>query len=266
MPALGSSAGLCRSVTNQAYRRTVTVDTPGKRVRPNRPVERAAARAVTAVFEDANFLVQAVDGANDIGKDLYVDVTEAGRVTGELIAVQVKGGGSYRRKGGYAIPFSADDLALWATSTVPVIGIVHDPDGGWLHWVNLTAWARAQTTPPSPMEVLVASTWRLDARTLAAFVAEARGFLAASGPPALVGLVDPDPGVQRAAIYDAFALGRRDPRPLLLLRAALRYISDQEPLQLAISVLTLCVGHGDIFWHAGNSKRFCDCDRGRLRG
>jgi len=193
--------------------------TPGKRVRPNRPVERAAVRAVTAVFEDANFLVQAVDGANDIGKDLYVDVTEAGRVTGELIAVQVKGGGSYRRKGGYAIPCSADDLALWATSTVPVIGIVHEPDGGQLHWVNLTAWARAQTTPPSPMEVPVASTWRLDARTLAAFVAEARGFLAASGPPALVGLADPDPGVQRAAIYDAFALGRRDPRALRRTRA-----------------------------------------------
>ncbi|MGH2911967.1 MAG: DUF4365 domain-containing protein [Solirubrobacteraceae bacterium] len=104
-----------------------TVDAAGKRVRPNRPVERAAIRAVTAVFEDANFLVQPVDGANDIGKDLYVDVTEAGRATGELIAVQVKGGSSYRRRDGYAIPCNVNDLALWADSTVPIFGVVHDP-------------------------------------------------------------------------------------------------------------------------------------------
>jgi Domain of unknown function (DUF4365) len=224
----------------------------GKRVRPNRPVERAAVRAVTAIFEDANFLVQPVDGGNDIGKDLYVDITEANRATGELIAVQVKGGVSYRRKHGYAIPGSPDDLDLWASSTVPIFGVVHDPEEDDLHWVNLTSWARAQASSPSPMEAPVEGTFRLDPQTLGAFVSEARSFLAASGPPALVGLADSDPEVQRAAIYDAFALGRRDPRPLLLLRAALRYMSDRETLRLAVSVLALCVPHPDIIRHAGN--------------
>jgi Domain of unknown function (DUF4365) len=224
----------------------------GKRVRPNRPVERAAVRAVTAIFEDANFLVQPVDGGNDIGKDLYVDITEADRATGELIAVQVKGGVSYRRKRGYGVPCSPDDLELWASSTVPIFGVVHDPEKDDLHWVNLTSWARVQASPPSPMEAPVDATFRLDSNTLGAFVLEARSFLAASGPPALVGLADSDPEVQRAAIYDSFALGRRDPRPLLLLRAALRYMSDRETLRLAISVLTLCVPHPDILRHAGN--------------
>jgi len=221
-------------------------------VRSNRPVERAAVRAVTAVFENANFLVQPVDGANDIGKDLYVDITEEQRVTGELVAVQVKGGVSYRRKNGYAIPCRIDDLDLWANSTVPIFGVVHDPDDDGLRWINLTAWARAQECPPSPMEAPLDGTFTLSSHTLEALVAEARGFIAVSGPPALVGLADTNPDIQRAAIYDAFALGRRDPRPLLLLRAAVRYLVDRESLRLAVSVLTLCVGHGDIFWHAGN--------------
>ncbi len=224
----------------------------GKRIRPNRPVERAAISAVTAVFENANFLVQPVDGGNDIGKDLYVDVTEDNRATGELIAVQVKGGISYQRKDGYAVPCSPDDFDLWVNSTVPIFAIVHDPESDKLSWINLTAWARAQSRLPSPMEAPVDATFALNARTLEAFVSEARRFLAANGPPALVGLADSNPDVQRAAIYDAFALGRRDPRPLLLVRAALRFISDRETLRLAVSVLTLCVGHGDIFWHAGN--------------
>jgi Domain of unknown function (DUF4365) len=223
---------------------------PGKRIRPNRPVERAGIRAVTAIFEDANMLVQHVDGSLDVGKDLYVDLTENDRATGELVALQVKAGRSYRRAKGFAIPASPDDIALWAASTVPVFGIVHDPDANRLHWTNLTAWARGQP-PAIHKEAFVESTWALDERTLPQFIAEVRQFTLAAGPPALIGLADSDPDVQLAAVSDAFALGRRDARALLMLRASLRYLSDR-PLRYAIHVLTLCVGHGDVFWHAGN--------------
>jgi hypothetical protein len=102
-------------------------------------------RAVTAVFDDANMLVQPVDGAIDIGKDLYVDVAEESRATGEVIALQVKGGQSYQRRSGSSFPCTADDIALWAASTVPIFAVVHDPESGRLPWINLTAWARART-------------------------------------------------------------------------------------------------------------------------
>ena len=42
-------------------------------------------------------VVQEVDTANDIGKELYVDIAQDGRFSGELIALQVMGGRSYRR-------------------------------------------------------------------------------------------------------------------------------------------------------------------------
>lgn len=197
-------------------------------------------------------VVQAIEGSNDIGKDLYVDIAEAGVVTGELIAIQVKSGNSYRRKSGYAIPCSQDDLTLWAASSVPIFGVVFDPDSGSLHWTNLTAWARSQSREAPPRAAPVSATWRLNSRTLGQFVLEARAFLAASGPPALLGLADPDPRVQRDAVYDAFALGRRDARALLLLRAALRYLDAPEALRPAIHFLALCVGHGDIAWSAAN--------------
>jgi len=224
----------------------------GKRVRPNRPTERAAVRAVTGLFEDANMLVQPVDVANDIGKDLYVDLTEGNRATGEVIALQVKGGISYRRGTDYAIPCRRDDIALWAESTVPIFGFVHDPETGRLLWTNLTAWARAATTSVPVREAPVSGVWNLDRRTLPHFVSEARDFLRASGPPVLVGLADEDPAIQRSAIYDAFALGRRDARPLLLVQASLRYMEDPSVLRLAIHALCLCVGHGDIYWTPRN--------------
>jgi Domain of unknown function (DUF4365) len=223
---------------------------PRKRVRPNRPVERAGVRAVAAVFEDANMLVQEIDGATDIGKDLYVDIVDGDEATGELIAVQVKAGESYRDGRDYAIPASRSDVSLWRSSTIPIFGVVHDRSVG-LHWINVSSWARAQPDP-APSKVRIEHSWLLEARTLPDFIAEAREYLRASGPPSLIGLADDDPTIQRAAVYDAFALGRHDARALLLLRASLRYLCDPAPLGFAIHVLALCIGHGDTFYTPRN--------------
>jgi Domain of unknown function (DUF4365) len=201
-----------------------------------------------AVFEDANMLVQPIDGSVDIGKDMYVDVTEGDEATGELIALQVKAGESYRKGDHYMIPCKPSDTALWKASTVPIFGIVHDPPRG-LYWTNLTAWARSNTNPSARFSP-VTNRCRLETRTLRDFIAEAREFLRASGPPSLLGLADEDPVIQRGAVYDAFALGRHEARALLLLRASLRYLHDPGPLGFAIHVLALCIGHGDTFYTA----------------
>jgi hypothetical protein len=136
---------------------------------------------------------------------------------------------------------------------VPIFAVVQDPNTGRLPWINLTAWARAKGGGDRvPTAVELDDAYSLSASTLPQFVAEARDFLRASGSAALLGLARDDPTIQRAAVYDAFALGRTDPRALLLLRSTLRYISDPRPLRLAIQILALCAGHGDIFWSARN--------------
>ena len=223
---------------------------PRKGVRGNRATERAGVRAVTAVFEDANMLVQPIDGSVDIGKDLYVDITENDEVTGELIAVQVKAGESYRAGDHYAIPCARGDCELWRSSTVPIFGIVHDASRG-SYWTNLSAWARSNAAAHAGAAP-VSNRRRFESRTLAAFVAEAREYLRASGPPSLIALADDDPVIQRSAVYDAFALGRHDARALLLLRSSLRYLTDPTPLRFAIHVLALCIGHGDTFYTPRN--------------
>ncbi|MDQ6807719.1 MAG: DUF4365 domain-containing protein [Actinomycetota bacterium] len=221
-----------------------------KQVRPNRPAELAAIRAVQTLFEDANHIYQAVLGSNDIGKDAYIDIVVDGDVTGDVIALQIKGGASFRRSRGYGIPCTSADRDLWRTSSIPVFGIVHDE--GKLRWTNLTAWARALASDAQPAAAPVDATFALDERRLPSFLGQARAYLRADGPPALVELASSDPARQRAAVIDAFGLGRNDARPLLLLRACLPYMRDRAALAPAIQVLTLTVGHGDIFWTADN--------------
>lgn len=236
-----------------------------KRVGKSRPAEKAAVRAVQALLEDANHIYLPILGSDDVGKDAYVDITEDGEVTGDVIALQIKGGKSFRRSRGYAIPCTPKDRELWRTSSIPVFGIVHDE--GRLHWTNLTAWARALGSDDRPPSAPVDATFTLDARRLPGFLKQARAFLRADGPPALVDLASSDPRRQRAAVIDAFGLARNDPRPLLLVRGALRYMRDRAALTAAIHVLTLTVGHGDIFWTDDNwlPGAVCDAVRAELR-
>jgi hypothetical protein len=221
-----------------------------KRVSKNRPAEKAAIRAVRDLLEDANHIYQPVLGSDDIGKDAYVDIIEDDEVTGDVIALQIKGGKSFRRSRGYAIPCGPKDRELWRTSSIPVFGIVHDD--GRLYWTNLTAWARALGDDERPPSAPVDATFTLDARRLSGFLTQARAYLRADGPPALIDLASSDPLRQRAAVIDAFGLGRSDARPLLLLRTSLRYMRERTSLGPAIQVLTLVVGHGDIYWTADN--------------
>ena len=84
-----------------------------------------------------------------------MDLVEGTDVTGEMIALQVKGGISYRRGQSYAVPCSAADRELWRTSSVPVFGVVHDPETDKLHWTNLTAWARSLLPDRQPARPLL---------------------------------------------------------------------------------------------------------------
>lgn len=123
-------------------------------MRTNRRTELGGVNAVRALLESAGHVYQPVNLENDIGKDAYVDFLSA---TGEFLAsaaVQVKSGRSYRRKDGYAIPTTRALLCLWASSAMPVIGVVVDEEREVMVWADLsTAAGRATSTAPIPISV-----------------------------------------------------------------------------------------------------------------
>ncbi len=74
----------------------------------------------------------------DFGKDGYVDIAVDGELTGFCVAVQVKGGPSFRTRTGYKIPTTARLRNFWKFSTTPVFGIVWDEDVDACFWTNVT--------------------------------------------------------------------------------------------------------------------------------
>lgn len=222
-----------------------------KYVRQNWPTERAAVNAVTDFFERNHCIVQAVSGENDIGKDAYVDLTEGLRVTGVMIAVQVKGGAQVRRRSGYGVPFSADDAELFSDSTIPVIGIAFDEDNGSLWWVNLTAYCRARREGGDGRGGFASAPDQLTASSLPDFKAAMKAATKAEEHVNILDLVSDNPQQQASAVNDCFALGRRDPRAMLLLRRLLITLHP-DAIMAGLGALAYLTPHPDIGWTSRN--------------
>ncbi|MCA4757074.1 DUF4365 domain-containing protein [Mycolicibacterium fortuitum] len=222
--------------------------------------ERGGINAVRTLLERHNLVVDEVDGRSDYGRDLNVDVTRGAEITGGIIGVQVKGGRSFYRKGRWIIPATPADWHYWRSSTVPIIGMVHDPDTSDIRWINLSQRARSKVhiddgdygaAPQSDDRTEVVVTDVLDDTSFDAFLDEVETYLAATAESAYLLLVESDDELRRRGIFNCWTLGRRDPRPLILLRRLLPSMTGRSLLD-GITVLAHATPHPDIFWTKQN--------------
>lgn len=229
-----------------------------KQSRATRARGKAGQRAVEAVLESANLIVQRVESENDIGRDAYVDIVEGIDVTGGVISLQVKSGKSFHHRGQWVVPGEPKDFTLWRESTVPFFGVVHDPESEALRWVDLSYAARVSDEYLSPLvpgpfgksAVPVPEENRLDL-DIESFVQAATSALRrSSGLPTAAPLAN-DPQTVEVGIADTFAVGRHDPDAFLLL-AALFHRLPNECRPFALRALAMATHNPDIYWSRSN--------------
>ena len=139
---------------------------------------------------------------------------------------------------------------FWRRSTVPVFGIVYDPDDSQIRWVDLTGYLRAHPEQ-SDGSIPVSGRHTLDQLSFrGAFTNAVRAYAALGAGDFTLNLLSPDP-FQIGAVYDAWALSRSDPKYLLIMR---RFIMDLLPqsLRRAIWLLSHVGSHPNIFWTKDN--------------
>ena len=197
-------------------------------------------------FEHHGCRFQEIDQQQDIGKAAFVDLADKTGITHLCVMLQIKAGASYRTtKGDYVVPVDRH-ADLWRRSTVPVFGIVHDPDDGLLRWVDLMGYLRAHPDQNGG-SVPVSRRHTLDELSLrGAFTNAVRAYDRRGTTDLVLNLLSPDP-FQTGAMYDAWALSRSDPKYLLLLR---RFIMDllPEALRRSIWLLSHVGSHPNIFF------------------
>lgn len=220
-------------------------------LRGNRKAERAAVNATQTFFEENDFVFQEVDTGNDYGKDAYVDLTAGTAITGFMVALQIKGGVSYKRPGGYGIPLDSHE-AVWRGSTVPVGGIVHDPGDGLLRWCNISQFLDEHPISPGSYVPVPADQVLTQETAGTAFKDSFQKFWdRRSSGLSLLRLCTENEDEQIGALLDCFAYGRHDARLLIVLRYMLKMLRG-DVLMHAIHILAHVTPHPDILWHKGN--------------
>lgn len=191
-----------------------------------------AGREAVVAFESfclsRHWVFVEVPGQNDFGKDGYVDIVEDGTVSGSCFAVQIKGGRSHARAGGYVISGSPANRRQWAASTMPVIGIAHDRDTGNLHWVDLTELLNREGLEA---RLFVPSDQRLSESPHSGRDRFSKYIDSlAYRQSALLNLFSPDHQTQATGIQAAYRIGRSEGRALVFLRRVMFTLD--EPLRL----------------------------------
>lgn len=206
-----------------------------------------AGREAVLAFErfclDQRWVFHEVPGHADFGKDGYVDLVErGGALTGGCISVQIKGGRSRRRAGGYRLDASENNRRQWAASTLPVIGIVWDPDRSRLHWTDLTARLSSEGIEA---DLLVPESQHLagehEVRRFKKYLSSV-----AHRQASTLDLVSADDDLQLAGVAGAYYVGRTDGRALVLLRRLL-FTMGEAARRSAVWALACAVPHPDMF-------------------
>lgn len=218
-----------------------------------RRTERQGINAAREFFENASCVFQEVDQQNDYGKDAYVDVGDRvqGRITPLCIALQIKSGPSYRTSsGGYFVPIG-QHATLWRESTIPVFGLVFDPQDRRLRWQDLTGYLRAHPSLNEGRIPVSAEALLDEGALIGALRSTIETYRSNRSSPLAMNLLSEDPEVQAAAVFDAWALGRGDARFLLILRRLIVHL-DPKSTKRCIWLLSHAVDRGDIFWTQEN--------------
>ncbi|TRW47427.1 DUF4365 domain-containing protein [Georgenia yuyongxinii] len=157
------------------------------------------------------------------------------------------------------IPGKPADFTLWRESTVPVFGIVHDPDADSLRWVDLSAAAVLEfdgylspivTGPFGKASVPVPDDNRMDLDVLP-FVSAAKTALRRRSGSLAAALLSDDVDTVKTGIADTFAVGRHDPTAFLLLASLFQRLPSGTR-RFAAETLAMTTSHPDVFWTRQN--------------
>jgi Domain of unknown function (DUF4365) len=211
---------------------------------------------VGKIVSACNSIFQQVDQQNDIGIDGYIEFTIDESATGCCIAVQIKSGPSYIKRGHFTLPANDAHFEYWRSHSLPVAGIVYDPEADEARWVDITGLLESNALESSTISVPDNNAF--DTQTFNSFrdhflayrsrYADQRFLASALMDLAALG----DSSRRQAGLMSLFSFHRQKIESWFYLISTLRSFYDSPLLHDVIRILCHVPGHMDIFWHRDN--------------
>lgn len=125
--------------------------------------DRHSRGGIFRAFESADL---GIDGALEL-------LSDEREPSGDLVLLQIKAGTSYFRDGKCRLTSDRDHFESWARYSVPVVGIVCDPDTGEARWVDISKHLRRhpQRVSDGPYTIEIPAKQAFSVETFTAFAA-----------------------------------------------------------------------------------------------
>lgn len=103
-------------------------------------IEKKGVNYIRSIVENSNCIFNEIPKQNDFGNDAFIELVDGESVTGISIALQIKSGKSYCRKRNCSIPSNYNHFKYWSNHSLPIVGIVYDPDENSAYWINISTY------------------------------------------------------------------------------------------------------------------------------
>lgn len=214
---------------------------------------------VRALVERHNSTFQEIDLHNDLGNDAYVEFVVEENATGCCVALQIKSGPSYRvAPNKYAFQSDRNHFEYWSSHTLPVLGVIFDPDTQAAVWVDITEHLRRCPSVIADGPYSISADQNFSDTSFAKFRGHCLRYRDQYSREPNFGRalesISMREDVERCfdGLSALFAYHRQQAATWYYLISCLSNYRGHPILRPLIARLSHIPGHGDIFWTKGN--------------
>lgn len=226
----------------------------------NKTTELKGVNYVTTIINEAGCIFNKIDGTNDVGIDGYIEFIENESTTGLCIGIQVKAGDSNTREDKIYLRASKEHFIYWNNHILPICGVVYIPSTKTAYWIDIKSYINKykHIISEGPYQIPLDNSKKFNAETFYSFHNEFKTYQNSYNTDANFGralkfLALGSPAESRfSAIRALFSFHRNEKESWFYLINHFPREKDANIQKYLIYIISLVVGHSDIYWHQDN--------------
>jgi hypothetical protein len=225
----------------------------------NKITELKGINYIATIINEAGCIFNKVDGTNDVGIDGYIEFVENGSTTGLCIGIQVKSGDSNISTDKIQLKSNKEHFVYWQNHILPTCGIVYIPSHDKAYWIDIKSYIeeRPQIINEGPYQITLDINREFNLESFALFHNNFKTYkntynTDSNFGKALKSLVSNAAESRFSGIRALFSFHRDEKEAWFYIINHFTKEKDFNIQKYLIYLMSLIVGHGDIYWHKGN--------------
>jgi len=225
----------------------------------NKITELKGINHIATIVNNAGCIFNKVDGTNDVGIDGYIEFIENKSTTGLCIGIQVKSGDSNTTNGKIHLKSNKEHFIYWQNHILPICGVVYIPSHDRAYWVDIKSYIEESphTLDEGPYRITLDTTQEFNLESFALFHNNFKAYKNTYNTDSNFGkamklLVSDAEESRFSGIRALFSFHRNEKEAWFYIINHFGKENDSNIQKYLIYLMSLIVGHGDIYWHKGN--------------